>query len=93
MLWPVPPESFLRAPQVVEPWDEEVGSAEKGVREVLEVLRVDQSRAMLMARAEEFNPVCGPKTLWEMEPWYGTPYRVERYDEEFLALASNLCCG
>ena len=93
MLWPVPPESFLKAPQVVEPWDEEVGSAEKEVREVLEVLRVDQSRAMLMARAEEFNRVSGPKTLWEMEPWYGTPYRVERYDEEFLALASNLCCG
>ena len=91
MLWPVPPEMSLKAPQVVEKWDEDAGLAEKEVREVLEVLWVDQSRAMLMARAEDLNLVCGPKTHWEIEPWYGTPYRVERFDEEFLSLASILC--
>jgi insulysin len=91
MLWPVPPEMFLKAPQEVEQWDVDTGLAEEEVREVLEMLRVDQARAMLIARAEDLNLVCGLKAHWELEPWYGTPYRVELFDEEFLALASTPC--
>ena len=25
--------------------------------------------------------------MWEKEPWYGTPYRVDRFNEEFIRKA------
>jgi len=83
MVWPVPPELVLSAPQLTWEWDKD-GLGEKEVRDVLEGLRVDQGRAVLMARAEEHAKVCGPSLQWETEPWYGTAYRVDRLDEEFI---------
>jgi hypothetical protein len=86
MLWPVPPEFLLSAPHVTQPWEDEGenGLGEKELRDVLEGLIVDEARAMLIGRAEELAQVCGAATHWEIEPWYETSYRVERFDTAFI---------
>ena len=84
MAWPVPPELVISAPRLVWEWDEGVDVGEKEVRDILETLKVDQGRAVLMARAEEHMKICGPTAQWEKEPWYGTLYRVENLDESFI---------
>ena len=37
-----------------------------------------------MAKKEEHERVRGP-IEWNEEPIYGTPYRVERFDNDFIA--------
>ncbi|KZT02312.1 insulin-degrading enzyme [Laetiporus sulphureus 93-53] len=83
--WPVPRELVLSAPQLVWEWDEKdpINNGEGEMREVLNSLRVESGRVVLMAKAEEHERVRGPGG-WKTEPWYGTPYRVERLDEEFV---------
>lgn len=89
MAWPVPKELMISAPQLVWAWDEvdQNGSGEQEVRDILDSLRVDKGRSVLMARAEEHAKL-GGKTVWEREPWYGTAYRVEKLDDEFVSQAS-----
>ncbi|OCH92098.1 insulin-degrading enzyme [Obba rivulosa] len=91
MAWPTPRELIISAPQLVQEWDENekpISQGEKQVREILQDLRVDQGRAFLMAKAEEHERLRGP-LQWEKEPWYGTPYRVEGLDENFVAEAQG----
>jgi insulysin len=84
MAWPVPQELVLTAPQLVWEWDAE-GQAEKELTEVLQSLRVDKGRSVLMARACEFEKISANKDAsWETEPWYGTSYQVEKLDHEFI---------
>jgi insulysin len=66
MVWPVPPELVLSAPQLVWEWDKE-GLCEKEVRDVLDGLKVDQGRAVLMAQAKEHAKICGVSVQWENE--------------------------
>ncbi|PCH37702.1 hypothetical protein WOLCODRAFT_135782 [Wolfiporia cocos MD-104 SS10] len=86
--WPVPRELVLSAPQLVWEWDEQdpINGGEREMREVLDSLRVDRGRAVLMAKAEEHERVRG-KSAWEQEPWYGTHYRVEKFDADFVEQA------
>jgi insulysin len=70
-------------------WDEGVDAGEKEVRDILETLRIDQGRAVLMAKADEYAKICEPTTQWEKEPWYGTPYRVEKFDDSFITEVKN----
>ncbi|KAI0362448.1 insulin-degrading enzyme [Trametes cingulata] len=90
MAWPVPRDLIISAPQLVQEWDESdpVNGGEREMREILDTLTVERSRTVLMAQAEEFERVRGKDLKWENEPWYGTPYRVERLSEEFLRKAS-----
>ncbi|KAI0372962.1 insulin-degrading enzyme [Pilatotrama ljubarskyi] len=90
MAWPVPPDLIISAPQLVQEWDEgdPVNGGEREMREILNTLTVERSRTVLMAQAEEHERVRGKDLKWENEPWYGTPYRVERLSEEFLQKAS-----
>lgn len=83
--WPVPRELVLSAPQLVWEWDEQVpaGGGEREMRDVLESLRVDRGRVVLMAKGAEHERLRG-KGNWEQEPWYGTQYRVETLDEAFV---------
>jgi insulysin len=92
MVWPAPPEFYISAPQLVWEWNEDgnEGIGEKEVRELLEGLRVDQGRAVLMARASEQSKLFGTSVQWETEAWYGTTYRVERFDEDFVKQVSRL---
>ncbi|KAI0636675.1 insulin-degrading enzyme [Trametes polyzona] len=90
MSWPVPRDLILSAPQLVQEWDESdpVNGGEREMRAMLDTLTVERSRTVLMAKAEEFERVRGKDLQWETEPWYGTPYRVERLSEEFVKKAN-----
>ncbi|KAI0076466.1 insulin-degrading enzyme [Panus rudis PR-1116 ss-1] len=93
MAWPVPREKVISAPQLVEDWDVQdpmkVGGGEKEVREILDMLTVENARSVLMAKQEEHERIAGGKLKWEHEPWYGTPYTVERYKEDFVKEARS----
>ncbi|KAH9950182.1 insulin-degrading enzyme [Amylocystis lapponica] len=91
LAYPVPPERILSAPQLVEEWDEHdpANSGEHEVHETLEGLRVGKGRVVLMAKVDEHERVRGNVAEWETEPWYGTSYRVEKLDADFLAQAES----
>lgn len=91
MAWPVPRELLLSAPQLTWDWDgdnKEGGGGEKKIREYLNAFRVTDGRVVLMAKAEEHAKVA-PGATWEKEPWYGSEYRVERFNEEFIKQVRN----
>lgn len=37
-----------------------------------------------MATAPEHSKIASADFTWEKEPWYGTKYRIERFDEQFI---------
>ncbi|RDB21223.1 hypothetical protein Hypma_011756 [Hypsizygus marmoreus] len=81
MSWPVPRDLILSAPQLTWDWHSEDGEAK--VKEYLETFRITEGRAVLMATADEHAKLA-PSATWEKEPWYGTDYRVERFDEQLI---------
>lgn len=90
MEWPIPRHLLLSAPLTVQPWDvnDAVNGGEREMRELLDSLRVTKARAVLMAQIDEHTRVKGP-IEWKHEPWYGTVYHVERFDETFLRAVSG----
>lgn len=89
---PYPRELILSASSLTYPWNEyeDPEAGERKVREYLEAFRIQNGRVFLMAQANEFAKL-EPKSdaQWESEPWYGTMYRVERFDENYVA---QVCC-
>ncbi|KAG2157510.1 Metalloenzyme, LuxS/M16 peptidase-like protein [Suillus clintonianus] len=83
---PVPPESILSEVAVPSDWNSEDG--EREVREILEGMRVTKGRAVLMAKKEEHERI-SKNEHWEHEKWYGTGYRVERWDPSFVEQAEG----
>ncbi|KAG1754340.1 Metalloenzyme, LuxS/M16 peptidase-like protein [Suillus lakei] len=83
---PVPPESILRETVVPCEWDSEDG--EREVRDILEDMRITKGRAVLMAKKEELERI-SKNEQWEHEKWYGTGYRVERWDPSFVEQAEG----
>lgn len=81
MTWPVPQEFLLSAPVLT--WDWEDGNGVRKVREYLESFRITNARVVLMAKADEHAKL-DSGTPWSNEPWYGTEYRVEHFDKEFI---------
>jgi insulysin len=81
MAWPIPRDLLLSAPQLTWDWDSEEGEAK--VREYLNSFRLTGARVVLMATGEEHAKL-SPDATWEKEPWYGTEYNVERFDEKFI---------
>jgi insulysin len=86
MEWPVPRDLVLSAPQLVWEWDESDsdGAGLKEVRRVLSTLTIDKGRAVLMAKAEEHKRIGSGDAVWEKEPIYGTHYKVDKLDEDFV---------
>lgn len=84
---PVPPELVLRGAVIPCEWNSEDGEQE--VREILEDMRITTGRAVLMARKEELERI-STNEHWEHEKWYGTGYRVERWDPSFVEQASQV---
>lgn len=82
LTWPVPRELVIKAPQVVSEWDHD-GTAQAVAFQTLKGLSVKNSRILLMAKQGEFQRLFGAQ-VWQPEPWYGSPYRVERLDEAFI---------
>ena len=100
MEWPVPRDFVLTAPQLCWEWDES-DQDEGGLKQVmdtLETLTIDRGRVVMMATAEEHKKVAKNEASWEMEPVYGTNYKVEKLDNEFLEqvgrwlVVYQMCC-
>ncbi|KAF9075695.1 Metalloenzyme, LuxS/M16 peptidase-like protein [Rhodocollybia butyracea] len=90
LVQPYPPELLLSAGSITWPWgDEYPGANNTGIEKVyeyLEAFKLENGRVMLMAKPDDLEAALriGKETTWEKEPWYGTQYRVERFDEDFL---------
>jgi insulysin len=80
--WPVPREFVIKAPQVVSEWHHN-GTAQAVAFQTLKGLSVKNSRTVLMAKQGVFQKLLGTQQ-WQTEPWYGTQYRVEQLDEDFI---------
>ncbi|PFH54234.1 hypothetical protein AMATHDRAFT_53111 [Amanita thiersii Skay4041] len=87
MAWPVPRNLILSAPQLVEEWDQDT-QTQQAIIDYLDSFRINEGRVVLMAKTEEHAKIA-PHATWLKEPWYGTEYRVERFDENFLQLANS----
>ncbi|KAG1891434.1 Metalloenzyme, LuxS/M16 peptidase-like protein [Suillus subluteus] len=83
---PIPPELLLRGAVIPCEWNSEDG--EREVREILEDMRITKGRAVLMAKKEELERI-SKNEHWEHEKWYGTGYRVERWDPSFVEQAEG----
>ncbi|KAJ7634941.1 Metalloenzyme, LuxS/M16 peptidase-like protein [Roridomyces roridus] len=83
---PIPRELLLSAPSLVWDWDGEEEGSNK-VRDYLDhALRVENARIVLLAKEEEEHK---QDVVWEKEPWYGTEYYVEKFDEMFIEEAQG----
>jgi insulysin len=85
--WPVPREFVIKAPQVVSEWHHN-GTAQAVAFQTLKGLSVKNSRTVLMAKQGVFQKLLGTQQ-WQTEPWYGTQYRVEQLDEDFIREAEG----
>ncbi|KIK58340.1 hypothetical protein GYMLUDRAFT_45548 [Collybiopsis luxurians FD-317 M1] len=91
---PYPPELLLAAPSVSWEWGNEYPGARSAGREkLLEYLqgfKLENGRFILMAKGEDLKEALklGEEDAWEKEPIYGTLYRVDKLDEEFLQQTS-----
>jgi insulysin len=86
MEWPVPRDLVLAAPQLIWEWDEpdHDGSGLEEIRRVLDSFTIDKGRAVLMAKPEEHDKIGASDAVWEKEPIYGTCYRVEKLEKDFV---------
>lgn len=86
-----PRDLLLSAPLLVWDWDDykHEGGGEEKIREYLESFRLEKGRVILMAQKGDLESV-GFRDHWETEPWYGTEYRVERFDEDFVKQANGV---
>lgn len=82
MTWPVPPELYIAGPSLTWDW-EDAAAEERKLREYLEAFRLTEGRVILMAKQEEHEKI-SPGIEWSHEPWYGTPYNVNRWDPDFI---------
>ena len=85
MAWPMPPELLLAGPALLWDWDNDADRkmGEAKIAEYLEQFRIQESRVVLMARKDEHLKL-NPSIAWGKEPWYGTEYSVQRFDEAFI---------
>ena len=85
MAWPLPPGLMLAGPSVTWDWDNEADRkmGEAKVADYLQHFRIHQSRVILMAKKDEHLKV-NSNIKWDLEPWYGTEYSVQRFDDNFI---------
>jgi insulysin len=85
MAWPIPRDLLLAAPRLTWEWDNEEDrkQGEARVKEYLDHFRIGEGRAVLMAKKEDHLKL-HPDLQWENEPWYGTGYAVQRFDDDFI---------
>ena len=85
MAWPLPPGLMLAGPLVTCDWDNEADRkmGEAKVADYLQHFRIHQSRVILMAKKDEHLKI-NSSIKWDTEPWYGTEYSVQRFDENFI---------
>lgn len=76
---PWPPHHLLTGGSLLYDWDE------PRVRALLEQMTLSNGRIIVMGR--DFRPIGQHEKEWQVEPWYKTPFLVERTDEETLRAA------
>lgn len=83
MAWPTPREKLLTGPRLTWDWEDEADKqqGEARIRQYLESFRINESRVVLMAKQADHEKV-HPGLHWEKEPWYGTQYAVQRFDDD-----------
>ncbi|KAK1236433.1 metalloprotease [Marasmius sp. AFHP31] len=94
---PYPRELLLSAPHITWDWGNEYsgyekhGNGEVKLRELIDGLRMEEGRVLLMGKEEELArvPRFDQSVEWKDEPWYGTKYRVERFPDAFLKECSE----
>jgi insulysin len=86
MAKPGPKDLLLSSSLLTWPWAEyaDPEEGERKVREYLDSFKVENGRVVLMAKGEMYKYVHPEEAKWEAEPWYGTLFRVERFDDEFV---------
>jgi insulysin len=77
LLNPLDPEDILSGGALSQSWDE------KAVRELLDVLRPEKARVMIMAQ-EHDSSINDEAEPWSMEKWYGTVYKVQSMSQAFI---------
>ncbi|KAJ7709455.1 Metalloenzyme, LuxS/M16 peptidase-like protein [Mycena rosella] len=88
---PVPLELVLSAQALTWDWDGDEqpgGGGEAKVRAYLDAFRVENARVTLMAKGAEHAKLA-PNAVWKKEPWYGTEYYVEEFDDAFVRQAQG----
>ncbi|KAJ6525427.1 Metalloenzyme, LuxS/M16 peptidase-like protein [Mycena vulgaris] len=88
---PVPLELVLSAQALTWDWDSDAqpgGGGEAKVRAYLDAFRAENARTTLMAKGAEHIKLA-PNAVWKKEPWYGTEYYVEKFDDAFLRQAER----
>lgn len=80
---PVPRSLVLSGPKLLWSWDEQL------VRDNLNSLTVEKSRAVVMAKDHSVIGKTGP---WSNEPWYKTEYSVDKLDGDFYTSVSAVKC-
>ncbi|KAF9265707.1 hypothetical protein L218DRAFT_957335 [Marasmius fiardii PR-910] len=96
MAKPYPRELLLAAPNLTWDWGDEYpayekhGDGEAKLTALLDGLRIEEGRVLLMGKEDELErlPRFDKTVQWQQEPWYGTKYRVERFPEEFVKACS-----
>ncbi|KAJ6490605.1 Metalloenzyme, LuxS/M16 peptidase-like protein [Mycena vitilis] len=91
MTRPVPLDLLLSANALVWDWDGDDkpgGGGEAKVRAYLDDFRVENARVTLMAKGAEHVKLA-PNAVWKQEPWYGTEYYVEKFDDAFVQQARS----
>lgn len=85
MARPYPKELLLCASQLVWDWSHPgaEGDTAGKIQEYLESFRLQNGRVFLMAKKEDLETLPS-NAQWESEPWYGTEYKVERFDDTFI---------
>ena len=78
--WPVPRSLVLSGMKLIWDWDEPL------IREMLQNLRVDEGRVVVMAKD---HTTIGKEGPWLHEPWYGTEYTVEKMEDDFVVAANQ----
>jgi insulysin len=84
---PYPRSLVLKASQYTWPWEAD-GQGPIEAARLLDSLRVSESRTVLLGQKGEHVKVAGEQE-WNTEPWYGTQYRVDQYDEAFVKAADG----
>jgi insulysin len=83
---PVPLELVLSAQALTWDWDGDEQPGGGGLAKVcayLDTFRAENARITLMAKGDEHIKLA-PNAVWNKEPWYGTEYCVEKFDDTFI---------
>ncbi|PPQ98811.1 hypothetical protein CVT24_003365 [Panaeolus cyanescens] len=90
MAWPLPRDMILAGPRLTFDYinDSDKKMHEAKISQYLDSFKLGNSRVVLMAPKADHEKL-HPQIQWENEPWYGTGYYVQRFDQNFIEKAES----